>query len=81
MAISLDNTVKKRVTNTTRKYKTPKSIRLQQNGLQQLEEFKDRLKEITQEEHCSDTKAFKILLNMTKHVNINTIKKAISDVL
>ena len=81
MAINLDKTTNKKVTGTARKYKTPKSIRLQQNGLQQLEDFKNKLKEITKEEFCSDTQAFKILLNMTKYINDEILKKAISDTL
>ena len=81
MTINLNKATHKKVTGTTRKYKTPKSIRLQQVGLQQLEDFKNRLKEITQEESCSDTQAFKVLLNMAKHVNDKTLKKAISNIL
>jgi hypothetical protein len=81
MAIDLNKSTGKKVTGTARKYKTPKSIRLQQSGLQQLEDFKNKLREITKEEFCSDTQAFKVLLNMTRYVNEKTLKKAISDIL
>jgi len=81
MAINLDKTTNKKVTGKARKYKTTKSIRLQQNGLQQIEDFKNKHKEITKEEFCSDTQALKILLNMTKYINDEILKKAISDTL
>jgi NRPS condensation-like uncharacterized protein len=81
MAIDINKATKKTLSNTIRKYKTPKSIRLQQSELQSLEDFKKRLREITQTEYCSDTQAFKVLLSSTKHINSTILKKALSDIL
>lgn len=81
MAIDINKATKKTLSQTIRKYKTPKSIRLQQSELQLLENFKNKLKEITQTEYCSDTQAFKVLLNSTKYMSSTVLKKALSDTL
>ena len=78
MTLDLNIKTQKRLTSSTRRYKTPKSIRLQKSELQQLELFKNRLKDLTLSEYCSDTQAFRIMLNLTKHVNDSTLKKALA---
>jgi NRPS condensation-like uncharacterized protein len=81
MAIDINKATRKTLSQTVRKYKTPKSIRLQQSELQSLEDFKKQLKEITQTEYCSDTQAFKVLLSSAKYINSTILKRALSDVL
>jgi hypothetical protein len=78
MTLNLDITTRKKLTSTTRQYKTPKSIRLQQFEIQQLETFKNRLKDLTLSEHCSDTQAFKVMLRLTYYITDNALKKALS---
>lgn len=79
MAIDLDKKTQKTISHTKRQYKTPKSIRMTKVELQQLEVFKDRLKELTLSEFCSDTQAFRVLLMLSKHASNTLIKKALSE--
>jgi len=79
--LDLDKKITNRVSNTTRKYDTPKSLRLKKVELEQLEQFKIILKDITLSDYCSDTKALKVLIRLSKHVNINLIKKALSEIM
>ena len=81
MSLNLNTQPSNKVLQTNRKYKTPKSVRLKKIELQQLEEFKNRIKEITSSEYCSDTQAFKILLTLSKHSTKTLIKKALSETL
>lgn len=81
MAIDLDKRTQKNVSHTKRQHKTPKSIRMTRIELQQLEEFKDRLKELTCSDFCSDTQAFKVLLMLSKHSSSIIIKKALSEIM
>ena len=76
--LDLNITTKARIVSTKRRYKTPKSIRLQQSELKQLEDFKNRLKDLTSEEYCSDTQAFKIMIKLTQHITDATLKKTLS---
>ena len=79
MAIDLDKKTQKNISHTKRQYKTPKSIRMTKVELQQLEMFKDKLKELTLSDFCSDTQAFKVLLMLSKHSSNAVIRKALSE--
>ena len=81
MAINLDKQTQKNISHTKRQHKTPKSIRMTRVELQQLEEFKGRLKELTFSDFCSDTQAFRVLLMLSKHASSATIKKALSEIM
>lgn len=81
MAIDLNKKTNSKITSTTRKYQTPKSFRLQKSDLEQLENFKDRLKDLTMAESCSDTRALKVMLAVMPNVQDAIIKKALSKIL
>jgi hypothetical protein len=81
MAINLDKQTQKNISHTKRQHKTPKSIRLTKVELQQLEELKERLKELMLSEFCSDTQAFRVLLMLSKHSSKAVIKKALSEIM
>ena len=79
MAIDLDKKTQENISYTKRQHKTPKSIRMTRVELQQLEKFKDRLKELTLSDFCSDTQAIRVLLMLSKHSSNAVIKKALSE--
>ena len=81
MAIDLNKKTQKNISHTKRQHKTPKSIRMTRLELQQLEEFKDKLKELTLCEFCSDTQAFRVLLMLSKYSTKSIIKKALSEIM
>ena len=80
MAIDLDKKTQKNISYTSRQHKTPKSIRMTRIELQHLEKFKDKLKELTFSDFCSDTQAFRVLLMLSKHSSNAIIKKALSEI-
>lgn len=81
MAINLQSNNSRNITSQTRKRLLPKSIRFSHNELEILYQIKDRIEKITQSSPCSDTKAFKILLQIANNSTDSCIKKAISKVL
>ena len=78
MSLNLTKKSKKNIYQTTRQYKTPKSFRMTQNELDVFEKFKEKLKDITMSDVCSDTQAMKVLLQISKIVSEKDLKKALS---
>ena len=81
MAINLQSNNSRNITSQTRKRLQPKSIRFSHSELEILYQIKDRIEKITQSFPCSDTKDFKILLQIANNSTDSCIKKAISKVL
>ena len=81
MPIDLDKKTQKNISCTKRQHKTPKSIRMTKVELQQLEIFKDKLKELTCSDFCSDTQAFRVLLMLSKYSSNAVIKNALSEIM
>ena len=81
MAINLESNSSRNIISQTKKRLQPKSIRFSYNELEILNQIKDRIETITQSSPCSDTKAFKILLQIANNSTDSCIQKAISKVL
>lgn len=81
MSINLQHNTNRKITVISSKKLYPKSFRLSQHELEALNQFKEKIEHITNSHSCSDTKVFKILLNIASNTPISSIHKALGKIL
>jgi hypothetical protein len=77
--LDLNKKTNKTITKPSNKDLKPKSFRCNQSKLNELEEFRLRLEQITHSHKCSDAKAIHIAITIANMSTEAIIKKAVAE--